>query len=200
MVFGMKTAHVIDNFLSNPEEERSRALAAEYKTVDHNGLSYPGISLVDAPEDLERNQKILGVEKPKATESFYRQYLPGQEQSTFIHSDVEIGTFSGVLFLNPPELCKGGLAFWRHRMTGLESHPSPEQCAQFGLIDGDPFFSEVHRQGLEERYWEMIDYVPMEFNRLVLFFSPRFHSRYPKDPIGENVETARLIKTYFYHL
>lgn len=192
--------HVIDNFVEDAAAERTRALASEFKTVSHNKLEYRGISLLDAATDeaTGRIAKILfGENAPSSQETFFRRYLEAEENETFIHSDVLIGTFTGILFLNPPEQCRGGLAFWKHRPYGWETHPTGEQLQRQGLTDTPELWKSIYRDGFEEWKWEMTDYVPMAWNRLVLFHSPRFHSRYPQKTFGTELENARLIRVFF---
>lgn len=190
--------HVIDNFFDDPMAERERALGASYERVEHNGLSYSGIAQVEDDATFEKIQKVLGVDPPKTKTCFYRNYLADANQETFIHNDSLIGTFSVIAFLTLPKNCHGGLAFWKHKLLGWDAQPTVDDCARFGLVDHDEWFQRVYKDGDRQELWEMTEYVPMIFNRAVFFYSPRFHSRYPKDHIGESIHDCRLIKTFFY--
>lgn len=191
---------VIDNFLSDPMKERERALQADYRPVDHNGIDYRGISVTSDPENQKRlDELVTGKENMRAQEvtCFYRRYLESEESETWIHSDVQIGHFTAVLFLSLPEHCKGGIAFWRHKLYGWNAHPDPAALGAQGLRDSKELWKSVHADGFDQFKWELEDYVPMFFNRLVLFYSPRFHSRFPKRAFGTDIQNARLIKTWF---
>lgn len=188
---------VIDDFLSDPQAERERALRAKYRTVSHNGVTYRGIAETEDPPMRERLEEIAGAGKAKECVSFWRRYLENEEQETFIHSDVLIGHFTAVLYLSDPAHCRGGLAFWRHRKYGWEWHPHPETLKEQGLKNTEKLWKRIHREGFDESLWEMVDYVPLEFNRLVVFRSPLYHSRYPKRAFGRGIRDARLIKTFF---
>lgn len=191
---------VIDNFFDDPELERAKALVSEFKDTEHNGMTYGGICQVQDDASFSKIQSALSLADASSKECFYRRYLPGQESVDFIHNDSLIGTFSAIAFLNSPEQCNGGLAFWRHKLLGWDQHPNAQQCTAMGLLDKDPWFQRVFEDGHREELWEMTDYVPMKFNRCVVFYSPTFHSRYPKEAIGSEAADCRLIKTFFYKL
>ncbi len=194
----MKRVVVIDDFLKDPSAEREKALKANYKkSTVHRGQNYPGIAIEDDAESEDKIRSLMKVEGGAFT-TFYRTYPPTEPQGTFIHNDVLIGQFSGILFLNDPKDCKGGVAFWKHKLYGWELVPRVEELAPMGLRDTPELWRSVLGDGLDEFKWQMVDYVPMEFNRLILFLSPRFHSRYPFALPGHRPENWRLIKTFFY--
>lgn len=193
----MKRCHVIDNFLPDPNAERARALEAPFHDVEHRGLDYAGISPCPDPLVEARVRQTLGVIGGEFT-TFFRRYVPGENPATFIHNDSQIGVFSGILFLSAPEHCRGGLAFWRHRLYGWETQPEKGVVETFGEVDSPAFWNRIKDEGFDEPRWEMVDYVPMEFNRLVLFPSGRYHSRYPKEVPGKDLTDCRLIKTFFW--
>jgi hypothetical protein len=187
----------IDNFFDDPNQERADALSASYQLVDHNGLKYPGIAETEDPKSVEKICAALGVEKFREVKSMYRRYLADDEQGTYIHSDVEIADFTVIAFLTAPEDCSGGLAFWTHRMTGWANHPTTEQIAKANLKDSPKLWDRMHSDGVEEEFWEMNDYFPMQFNRALCFWAPRYHSRYPKNQIATELGKSRLIKVFF---
>jgi len=186
----------IDNFLANPLNERQRALKSTYRTIDHNGVKYRGISLLNEQSNVKRIEHHLGLKFHNPT-VMYRRYLANEKNETFIHSDVLIGTFTGILFLNLPEHCKGGTAFWRHRVHGFSHHEDSNGLAKRGLKDTKELWGSVYQDGFDESKWEMTEMIPMKFNRLILFWSPRYHSRYPMQAFGDSIETGRLVKVFF---
>ena len=188
--------YVIDDFLEDPYAEREKALAAQYSTREHNGLKYRGISLTEDPESVNRIAAITGLNFKHST-VFYRRYLESEENETYIHNDVLIGTITGLLYLNVPEQCQGGTAFWRHREFGWEHQPTQEQLDQTGYCDTPELWKHVLNEGFDESKWEKTDYCEMKFNRLLLFWSPRYYSRYPMRAFGKETSDARLIKCFF---
>ena len=192
--------HVIENFLENPAEERARALEATYQTVEHNGLNYRGIAETEDDASCRKIKRVLFGDE-NAAGSFrviWRRYLENEENETYIHNDCLIANFTAILFLNPPGQAKGGIAFWKYRPFQWHQQPTPSEIAERGLQDTPELWERVYQDGFDEAKWEMTDYVPMAFNRLVLFHSPRFHSRYPKQAFGTELGNSRLIKVFFF--
>lgn len=180
-----KTAIVIDGFFKDPEQELRKALDAKYETIEHNGLSYEGICKVDDEENSRTIEQVLGVGFREKT-VMYRQYRKEYSSKTYIHSDILISSYTTVVFLTPPEKCFGGLAFWKHKLLGWEAHPIDIQ------FKNEDYPQQIYKDGFDEDMWEMIDYVPMYFNRAVIFNGARYHSRYPY-----TLNNERLIKVYF---
>lgn len=191
------TYYVQENWLKDPKAEREKALKALYKTVEHNGLNYRGIAETEDQEQFESFKKLLGFEDGKFT-CFWRRYLQDEENETFIHSDVEIGTYTGILFLNEPEQCYGGTAFWKYKQYGWSQHPTQRDLDFLGLKDKPELWKRLLDDGHDQDYWEMIDYAPMAFNRLIVFPSVEFHSRWPKRSFGSSVTDGRLVKVFFF--
>lgn len=187
---------VRNNFLADPKAERERALAAVYETIQHNGLTYRGMSeQAEGPECAEI-RAILGFHRGKIVTG-YRRYLADEENETYIHSDANIAKWTAVLYLNEPDQCQGGTAFWRYRPYNWVGLPTAEGLAAQGLEDEPSLWDRVLADGHDERKWEMHNYVPLGWNRLILFDSRLFHSRYPKRSFGTSVADARLIKLFF---
>lgn len=190
---------VIDNFFGSPEAERTKALTATYGTVEHDGMNYPGISVVEDPTSLAKIQSAINCDPPTSATVTYRQYLPKDEQATFIHNDSLIGTISAIAFLTKDEDAKNsGLAFWRHNETGWEGQPTVEQMGD--IPDTKELWHRIHQEGMNPANWTLTDFVPMKFNRCVVFLSKTYHSRYPKEPIGPTIDSSRLIKVFFYKI
>jgi hypothetical protein len=188
---------VIDDFLEDPHAERKKGISSEYRDHTHNGLKYRGISLCDDPSSIEKIEKKTGATFKEST-VFYRRYLETEENETYIHNDALIGTITGILYLNLPEQCHGGTAFWKHRRFGWAHHPvTHRELDSTGFCDTKEFWEDLLKQGFDESKWEMIDYCEMRFNRLLLFWSPRYHSRYPMKAFGRELSDARLIKCFF---
>lgn len=193
----MKGFHYVDNFLADPDAERKKALSAEYEEIAHRDIKYRGISFHSDDLVASRIKEILGC-PDFDYKCFYRRYLEKEQSETHIHNDHVIGTFTAILFLNPPEQCYGGTAFWRHKLTGWAHHPTQEMLDAAKVKDEPETWQAIISDGFAEKKWDMIDYCPMEYNRLLLFWSARFHSRWPQAAFGHDLESARLIKTFFF--
>jgi hypothetical protein len=187
---GPLSAKVIDGFFEDPALELQTALDQKYVAVEHNGLFYEGICRTHDLNSINKIEKIVGCGFQTST-CMWRQYLPHYESKTWIHSDILIASFTAIVFLTPPELCHGGVAFWKHKALGWEAHPSKEVCESLGIYDDD-YFKQIYKDGFNEAMWEMVDYVPMYNNRAVIFQGGKYHSRYPQKDTS-----SRLIKVFF---
>jgi hypothetical protein len=181
---------IIDDFLKYPEREREKAIRSDdFKSYTHNEIKYRGIALVNDQRNLHRIENYLGCQF-KEWIIYYRRYLENEANETYIHSDVLIGTYTSILYLNPDPPKNHGTAFWMHTKTGLDFHePHPSR--------DDFFWRNIYEDGFDEKKWQMTEFVEGKFNRLLCFFSPRYHSRYPMKAWGDSPDTGRLIKVFF---
>jgi hypothetical protein len=98
-----------------------------------------------------------------------------------IHTDVDMGEWTGLLYLNPIPPEKDGTDFWRHRASGTIESAVPH---------------ERSIEGRDRDRWELELHVPAEFNRLLLFDSRLFHSRAIHENYGAG-DSARLVQVVF---
>lgn len=189
---------VLDNFLDDAMEERERALKAEFGTHDVYGKINHSVGYIPNEKHCELFKKALGVETGTCT-AYYRRYLEGEPMKEYIHNDGNVSNFVGILWLTHPNHCKGGLAFWKHKAYGWEKWPSEVDAKNIGFEFSDETLAKrLLEDGEEESRWEMTDYVPMAFNRLVVFYAGRYHSRYPKNVDAPTMEGSRLVKAFCY--
>src|SRR5690348_9054526 len=163
---------VLDDFLQNPEQYRREALKLEYRTYEFPECSFHGIAL--SPLTLTVTKKLAGAGlQPEL--SFFRKSPKGQIEPHFIHSDIDMGEWSAILYLNPNPPAEDGTAFWTHKATGAIESMIPHERS----IEGrDP--ENFHLRRL----------VQAKFNRLLMFPSSYFHSRAIHENWGEG-ESAR---------
>ena len=188
---------IFDDFLKDPVAEREKALAQEYKPLIRNGITYPGICLTEDKTNLKKIERRTRCRFSDESIVMYRRYLKDDINETFIHSDVLIADFTAILFLNLPNQCQGGTALWQHLKYGFENHPEPSEVKARGLEPGQELWDEFYEDGFDEKKWKMTRFCPMKFNRLFIFWSSRYHSRFPKIPFGIDTQDARLIKVFF---
>ncbi len=73
-----------------------------------------------------------------------------------------------------------------------------------------PTFEEMKDSGIfeklkddmvrgEEKDWEQTDFVRGIYNRALVFHAPLFHSRWPKNGIGETSEDGRMVWVCHFH-
>lgn len=176
----MNKIRVYDDILDRPEEYLASVLGLEFKTYDFGHCVFHGIA-INGPSQ-EAVAKILGLfPEIEPTLTFFRKSPLGQVEPHYIHTDVDMGEWSALLYLNrnpPPD---DGTSFWTHRPTGSIESAIPHERSKEGMNPND---------------WDLRQRVNSKFNRLVVFPSTYFHSR----TIPQNWGTgagARLVQVTF---
>jgi hypothetical protein len=180
---------VIDGFLLNEQALQLRQIAVEANYVDWHGPDgqlYKRICIIDSPDIKWAIESICGPVKMlgMAFRLNYDEEMP----NAAIHSDVGWGTHALVYYLNNTEDDLGGTGFWKHRETGAEEIE----------WDDSELLDKVKDSWDNEEHWDMVQYVPMKFNRATIYESKLFHSRYPFDAFGSTPEDGRLIAVAFF--
>jgi hypothetical protein len=171
---------VLDEVLDDPLAYRAHALGLEFKTYDFGHCQFHGIAVGLQTAGLI--EKIAGVRPDlKPTLTFFRKSPAGQVEPHFIHTDIDMGEWSAILYLNPAPPLGDGTMFWEHRATGARESAIPHERSEDGKY--------VDR-------WLSRSLVRAKFNRLVLFPSSYFHSRAMFDNWGAGDE-ARLTQVVF---
>ncbi|MGI0034284.1 MAG: DUF6445 family protein [Nitrososphaera sp.] len=118
--------------------------------------------------------------------SAFRLNYGGELPNNWVHADRGYGSLAAVLYLSLPEHCTGGTAFWRHR-SGIDRLPAEAGDEHQAVRD----FVRISR-------WRQTQVVPMAFNRLILYPTQLFHSRWPFQAFGTGPQDGRLIAVGFY--
>jgi Family of unknown function (DUF6445) len=191
---------VIDDFLADPEAFRAHALKLDYSVQG----PYPGRNSVEhiQIEGLERLVSSMVGERvqiplPLQSHGTCRLTLESDNcEPSKIHIDPT--HWSGVLYLNRPEDCRGGTEFYRHLPSGMDRVPKDERGLQAaGYRSYDELQREVvEKDGLDRSKWELTMTVPMRFNRLILFQPQYWHTSGPG--FGDTVENGRLVYLMFF--
>lgn len=171
---------IIDNALSNPESYREKVLALDFKSYDFGHCVFHGIA-VQGPsgELLQRIHEDLPDLKPTLT--FFRKSPHGQVEPHFIHTDIDMGQWSAILYLNLIPKEGDGTCFWEHRETSAVESLVPHERSE---------------DGRDPDNWVMRQRVDAKFNRLLMFPSSYFHSRSIHENWGDGND-ARLIQVAF---
>lgn len=174
---------VVDNAVADPIALRTRAFAEGVAftelSIQGDGV-YPRSCIVEIPELVEEVERTIG-RKLSTVGTGFRLCYGGETPQSFVHADMAYGTISAVLYLTLPDHCQGGTAFWKHKFTGKESND--------GLI----------QDWKDPDMWEQTRLVDMKFNRLVVYPSDRFHSRWPQEAFGTGPENGRLTAVGFFN-
>lgn len=171
---------ICEDVLKEPDAYRSAALRGEFRTFHFEKCSFHGIQPCPRRNHMEA---FIASRYPSITPtlSFFRRSPQGQKEPHFIHSDVDMGDYSAVLYLNPSPPKGDGTDFWANRFNQVSSDVPHE------------FSKEGEKPGAWRRYF----HVAAKFNRMVLFQSNRFHSRSIFDNWGDENE-ARLTQVTFF--
>lgn len=188
---------IFDDFLPNPQEFRELALKAPFYDIrgpDQEVYKHINVRPSDEFEPLLSEK--LG-KRVKVGYSLLRVNYEGEVPNAAIHTDNSYDEFAGVLYLNPPEQCKGGTAFWKNRKYGLTHFPEEADIRKFGK---SPMrvYTDIHNAYNNPEEWEQQHVVDMKFNRLVTFETKAFHSRWPIAAFGADTKSARMIVALFF--
>lgn len=193
------TTLVIDNALTDPAGTRERALAHLFKEeMGPDGATYKHISLKDQPvsEVTQVLEKYFNHVEWKLT--FWRQDWDGEMPHAHCHAD-EICARYAVLWYGMPEpLCSGGTAFWRHAGTGLDYLPTDTDLSAGG-IKPHLFHPWMTEQTKDAKNWALTGVVAMAANRLLVYPTKQWHSRFPANGFGDTQENGRMIWVGFFN-
>ena len=170
---------VFDDFLPDPLAYREAALTTEFKSFYFPHCVFHGISHLPINNILPiRLADLIPGLKPTLT--FFRKSPLGQEEPNFIHTDIDMGEITGILYLNPNPPKDDGTVFWTHSSGAIESR-IPHERSEEGRVSGG---------------WKPRQAVSAKFNRLLVFPSAYFHSRALYDNWGDG-DSARLTQVVF---
>jgi hypothetical protein len=225
---------VIDNLYRTPDHVRALAVSRAYREGAEGG--HPGeFAEVELREPLEALHDLVHRnigDRCGYTDTAAHAIDP--DRAHFFHlpladrfagasqclPHVDDTLLACVIYLNRPEHCRGGTAFFRHRPTGIADYRlrphrpvDPrvlEACRRMGV-------DERWREGVHtgawpdhaalgerlwrahEHEWEALDAVIMRYNRLVCYPGFVFHAPlYRPSWFGETPEQRRLTHNLFF--
>jgi hypothetical protein len=181
---GLDALQIADGVIPDLPTYRDAVLALPFQTVMVGPLPFHGIAPCEDPTLADWITARYPDAQPRMT--FFRQSPAGQVEPNFLHTDRDMGDWSGILYLTAHPLIGDGTAFWRDRITGATASTATTAADLFaeGVTWRDP-----------DR-WEEWARVKAQPNRLVLFPAPLFHSRAIFENYGTGDE-ARLIQLVF---
>lgn len=153
--------HVIDDFVPDPLGYLEHALIQPYKSYDFGHCVFHGIAALP----LENHCTIaLGKKFPilRPHLSFFRKSPLDQQEPNDIHTDIDMGELTAILYLNENPPVGDGTAFWKHKTLETTGSFVPH---------------EHSKEGTCRENFEQIRLVEAKFNRLLVFKSHLFHSR-----------------------
>lgn len=191
-MLGVQDIMIVDNFLENPMVVRNNAIQEGFKDLPFQGSIYHTVN-VNIPTEV-----IDGIEKVYARPiqmhvAAFRQGKKNSPIHNLVHADNSCAKMAAVLYLNKPEDCIGGTAFWTHKKTGWTRMPSMVDLQEAGYTL-ETFSEDWHKAD----EWELTSLCEMVFNRIVFYPTDLFHSRYPFSGFGNNDVNARLVACMFF--
>lgn len=180
-----------EDFAADAESVRQSVISGEFSTQQGpDGAMYTGISAFQVPHWKDRIAELIG-KRIKCGISCFRLNLKGELPHSWVHSDGICAQYASVLYMNEPKQCKGGTAFWRHRVLNIDRLPLGE--------DGD-FYRQMDSDWKDLSLWEALFIVPMAWNRFITYPTSLFHSRFPFEGFGTGPQDGRLIWICFYDI
>ena len=167
---------VHDNVLTDPLAYRAAAVAQPVQSMTFGATTFHGLALAPDPAFLTWFAATYPAYAPTLT--FLRTSPAGQIEPNDIHTDVDMGDVTALLYLNPDPPPKDGTTFWQHRASGA--------------TEGDAWV----RDGHDRDAWDVVQHVPARFNRCVVFTAPLFHSRALVANYGHDAD-ARVVQVLF---
>lgn len=189
-----ESMRVVDDFLIEPMVVRNNAIQQGFEDKEFQGSLYSTVN-VNIPEEIQYGIQAVYGREIKIHVAAFRQGKKNSPIHNFVHADNSCASMAAVLYLNKPEDCVGGTAFWRHKKTGWIHMPSLVELQKAGFTL-DSFAKDWH----DSDAWEMLSICGMQFNRAVFYPCSIFHSRWPWSGFGDNDNNARLILAVFFDL
>lgn len=210
-------ALIFDDFFAFPHQVREAALdpLLPWKNADSH---YPGMR-AEPGGDLSHVLRFLGARldrhiEPDAARAVFSMVTKTDSDLTLLQQRPHFDgpCVAAIAYLNLPEQCCGGTAFFRHRATGLVRFPDRMTPAHLSIIKRLGLASPRDLQRLVSQppnqpegfieassdEWERIGHVEMKFNRLVIYDGQIFHSGIiPKGAFGTSREERRLTLNLF---
>lgn len=187
----------LDDFLPDPVAFREQALKEKFYDIrGPDGEMYRNIN-VRPSNELESLMSARLGKQVKCGYSLLRVNFAGELPNHAIHTDNGYDQFAAILYLSRPEDCVGGTAFWRHKQYGWTNWP--------GLVEmrrtcqkPEKIISQLQRESNDETAWKQMHIAEMKFNRMIVYPTDQFHSRFPFPAFGATMEDARLIWVGFF--
>lgn len=200
----LDNVYIIDDFYENPDAIRSLALRTSYLKFDDTS-NYPGFESETsffAENHAEKFKKYIGKDIYINPEKYVYGKFRYSVEGALSYSDVHIDSpdWSAMVYLTLDKDCKGGLAIFKHKDTCMIEIPqSQEEFLKLGYKGFGDFDRKVVAPDTKNPdAWELVELIPMKYNRLVLFKgSQYFHSITHK--FGKNVENGRLTHSFFFN-
>lgn len=183
---------VLDDFLESYDALRVYADTAAFTNLTNpvDGVVYPLIC-ADIPDGIKAEIfakleafKGAPIESPTL---FMRRSPAGVRVPHAVHSDMSMGRYSLMLYLNRSAHCQGGTSFLSHKATGIGYNPEHPVFAAIVVEDQN-----------NPDAWTVREMVDMQPNRAVIFDASRLHRAEPTGGFGTDPRDMRVVLTCFF--
>jgi uncharacterized protein DUF6445 len=205
---GQKSFIVRDAFYDDPMAVRSLAIdRAEWldpKISDGHSYSQETLKGYYTDSLVQRLSDLVGdtVMFDPSTMGFGVFAFYGETSAVDLSTHFDDTTWSGIVYLVPDDINRSssGIAFYRHRESGLTGPPNDVAAQKLGYASGDEWIREVYyRDKLDPSAWVRTSFIDARFNRLVLLNGSRLFHR-ATEGFGSEPRDARLTQRFFFHL
>jgi Family of unknown function (DUF6445) len=205
MQFNVRTPSVlvVDNFLRNPDEVRTLALAQDY---GEDLRFYKGLRTSQRflwPNLREEFSRLLGTPVTEwlghGANGVFQQTK--SDDPLVWHHDTQ--GYAAAVYLTPEAPPSSGTSFWRDRSYGCRRRPShPMEAARLGDAETiDAASAVVYDQYNIEHgdNWELVESVAGLYNRLVIWDASLIHSATSYSDFSEGgTAPTRLVQLFFF--
>ena len=152
-----------------------------------DGVKYPYICQ-DIPEEVRQEieqllSDYIGKDIKQST-MFMRRSPEGVEAPHQVHSDISMGDYSLMLYINQGE--SAGTSIVKHKDSGIAYSPGRKE-----------FLDIITHDQNNPEAWEVVYMVSMKPNRAFIFRADTLHRAEPIGGFGEGKE-ARVVLTCFF--
>ncbi len=186
-----------EGFLPYAEAYRAEQLAQPFYDIRYSdGELYKHVNVRPPQEIAPHLERLLG-KKVTLDYCLTRLNYAGEMPNNSVHTDDAFSFFAYILYLNLPEQCKGGTAFWRHKKYGWTEMPSHNEVLRTGKSPAR-IYAQLREDMNNLDAWEQVHLEEMAFNKLICFPCKQWHSRWPWAAFGSDKSDARLINVGFF--
>lgn len=186
---------VVDDFMPNALEIREKALAAGFKDHYYMEGTYQGTGISYNPPEIREALESFFNKKLDFTITAFRSGHKDTKLHVNIHADNSVSDWAYVYYLNLPEDCFGGTAFYTLKEYAWDKMPTQEMLEERGKT-----LEWMTDKWTKPDAWQLNTVAGMKFNRMIVYPTQYFHSRFPLDGWGDadKPEHARLVNVGFF--
>jgi len=190
---------VKDNFLYDPNKARQMGIRANYDACEDktewHWIDAQSTTTIDKPA-LETTFTELIGESVELVEADYHKFNMSYENPyDLLHIHHDDYDYIGIVYLNTPDQYdeKDGTLIVSHTETGID-YMDEERFGNHDTYRGGTIDDYTNNDSYDLSKWTTKMFIPMKFNRLVLF-EPRYYHVGTR-VFGDSLETGRLVEVF----